>query len=41
LPFAVKVPNAETRAAIDELEAGKGNKSHSVKEFMAALNADD
>jgi DNA-damage-inducible protein J len=41
LPFAVKVPNAETRAAIAELEAGKGNKSHSVKELMAALNADD
>jgi DNA-damage-inducible protein J len=41
LPFAVKAPNAETRAAIAELEAGKGNKSHSVKEFMAALNADD
>ncbi|RJX30293.1 MAG: type II toxin-antitoxin system RelB/DinJ family antitoxin [Oxalobacter sp.] len=41
LPFDVKVPNATTRKAISELEAGKGNKSNSVAELMAALNADD
>lgn len=41
LPFEVKVPNRETLEAIEELEAGKGNKSRTVKEFMAALNADD
>ena len=26
LPFEVKIPNAETRAAIEELEAGGGEK---------------
>lgn len=41
LPFEVKAPNRETLEAIAELEAGKGNKSQTVKEFMAALNADD
>ena len=41
LPFAVKVPNAATRRAIEELEAGKGYSANSVEEFMAALNADD
>ena len=41
LPFEVKVPNATTCKAIDELEAGKGNKSNSVAELMADLNADD
>jgi DNA-damage-inducible protein J len=41
LPFEVKAPNAATRRAMAELEAGKGNSANSVKEFMAALNADD
>ncbi len=41
LPFEVKVPNATTRRAIAELEAGKGYSANSAKEFMAALNADD
>jgi len=41
LPFAVKVPNKETREAMAEIEAGKGHTSQTVKEFMAALNADD
>ncbi|MBV8939040.1 MAG: type II toxin-antitoxin system RelB/DinJ family antitoxin [Alphaproteobacteria bacterium] len=36
LPFAAKIPNAETRAAIEELDAGKGKKS-SLKEFKAYL----
>jgi DNA-damage-inducible protein J len=41
LPFAVKVPNATTREAISELEAGKGKRFASVEELMADLNADD
>lgn len=41
LPFEVKAPNAATMQAIAELEAGKGHKSRTVKDFMAALNADD
>ena len=41
LPFDVKVPNETTRQAIAELEAGKGYSANSVKDFMAALNADD
>ena len=40
LPFAVKAPNATTRRAIEELEAGKGQKFDSVAEMMAALDAD-
>jgi DNA-damage-inducible protein J len=41
LPFAVKVPNAETRQAIVELEAGEGARFESVEALMADLNADD
>lgn len=41
LPFVVKVPNATTRMAIEELEAGKGHRSNSVKDLMADLNAED
>jgi DNA-damage-inducible protein J len=41
LPFAVKVPNATTREAIAELEAGKGKRFASVEELMADLNADN
>ena len=41
LPFAVKVPNATSRKAIAELEAGKGKRFHSVKALMVDLNADD
>jgi len=41
LPFEVKVPNATTRRAIAELEAGKGKSFDSVEELMADLNADD
>lgn len=41
LPFEVKAPNATTRRAIDELEAGKGLKFDSVAEMMAALDAED
>lgn len=41
LPFEVKVPNAPTRKAMAELEAGKGRKFKNVKDLMADLNADD
>jgi DNA-damage-inducible protein J len=41
LPFEVKVPNAKTRKAIAELEAGKGKRARSVDALMADLNADD
>ncbi len=40
LPFEVKVPNAKTRKAIQELEKGKGKRAKSVKVLMAELNAD-
>jgi DNA-damage-inducible protein J len=41
LPFAVKVPNAATQAAIAELEAGKGERFGYVDALMADLHADD
>ncbi len=41
LPFEVKVPNATTRKAIAELEAGEGKRFSSVDALMADLNADD
>jgi DNA-damage-inducible protein J len=41
LPFEVKAPNATTRKAITELEAGKGKRFTSVDALMADLNADD
>ncbi len=41
LPFEVKVPNAATRKAITELEAGKGKRFASVDDLMADLHADD
>ena len=41
LPFEIKAPNATTRKAIAELEAGKGKRFHSVDALMADLNADD
>jgi DNA-damage-inducible protein J len=41
LPFAVKAPNATTRKAMKELEAGKGKKFKTVDALMADLNADD
>lgn len=41
LPFEVKVPNAETRKALDELESGKGKRFSSVKALMADLHAED
>jgi len=34
LPFEVKAPNATTRKAIAELEAGKGKRFASTSELM-------
>ena len=41
LPFDIKAPNATTRQAIEELEAGKGQKFASVAAMMAVLDADN
>jgi len=41
LPFEVKAPNAKTRKAIAQLEAGKGKRFTSTRALMADLNADD
>ena len=41
LPFDVKVPNATTRKAIAELEAGKGKRLANVDALMADLHAGD
>jgi DNA-damage-inducible protein J len=40
LPFSIKAPNATTRKAIAELEAGKCKKFETVEALMANLNAD-
>ena len=41
LPFEVKVPNAATREAIAELEAGKGKRLSGLDALLADLNAED
>jgi DNA-damage-inducible protein J len=41
LPFEIKVPNAETRAAIAEVEQGAGKSFDSVADLMSDLNAED
>lgn len=41
LPFDVRVPNNETIAAIQELEAGCGVRFKSVDHLLTDLNADD
>ena len=41
LPFEVRVPNAKTRKAMAELEAGKGKRFRSVKALMDDLHAND
>src|SRR5580704_6547489 len=41
LPFEIKVPNAETRAALAELEQGAGASFDSVADLVADLNAED
>ena len=41
LPFEIKAPNAETRAAMAELEQEAGKSFDTVAELMAELNAED
>jgi DNA-damage-inducible protein J len=41
LPFELKVPNPETRAAMAELEQRSGASFDSVADLMADLNAKD
>jgi len=41
LPFDVRVPNAETIEAMEELDEGRGMRFDSVEDLMADLNADD
>ena len=41
LPFEVRVPNRETRAAMEAAERGEVSKARSVAEMMADLNAND
>jgi len=41
LPFEVRVPNAKTRAAIEEARRGGLKSFASVGDLMADLNADD
>ena len=41
LPFSVKVPNAKTKKAIAELEAGKGKRFKNSKDLMVDLHAGD
>lgn len=41
LPFEARVPNAETVAAMQELERGGGKSFATVEALMADLNADD
>ena len=41
LPFNVTVPNATTRKAIAELEAGKGKRFNTVETLMNDLHAND
>jgi len=41
LPFAIKVPNAETRVAIAELERGGGASFDKVGDLITDLNAEN
>jgi DNA-damage-inducible protein J len=41
LPFDVKAPNATTRSAVAELEAGEGERFNSLDDLMANVHADD
>ena len=40
LPFEVRVPNAATRAAVEEARHGKLRKQATVADLMADLNED-
>lgn len=39
LPFEVKIPNKETRAAIAEVRSGKGKRFTSSKDLMNEISA--
>lgn len=41
LPFEVRIPNAETRKAIEELESGGGKRFASIQSLMDDLHAED
>ena len=41
MPFDIEKPNAETRAAMAEVEGGAGASFHSVRGLMTDLNAED
>lgn len=41
LPFDVRIPNAETQAAMRDIQAGKVTRFDSVEALMADLNDDD
>lgn len=41
LPFEIRVPNAETRQAMTELESGHSQRHDSVADLMADLREDD
>ena len=41
LPFEVRVPNAVTRAAMEEVRRGNLPTAHTVAELMEQLNAED
>jgi DNA-damage-inducible protein J len=41
LPFGIEMPNAETRAAMVELEDGAGKSFDSVADLIADLSAED
>lgn len=42
VPFDVRIPNAETRRAMADLDAGKGERhSGSMDELLAALSGDE
>ncbi len=41
MPFEVRTPNATTRKAVAELEAGRGQRFATVDDLMADLHADD
>ena len=41
MPFAIKTPNATTKRAMAELDAGKGKRVAGIDELMADLHAGD
>jgi DNA-damage-inducible protein J len=41
MPFEIRVPNAKTRAALEDLKAGRVERFATVDDLMADLHADD